>query len=353
LVDITHIQSPHVCFDVSCNHCNPLQRVVAALCKLSYGVASDSVDQYVRISESSAHESLAKFCRAVCELYGVEYGRQPTEDDLRRILKINANRGFPGCIGSIDCQHWSWEACPIQFAGQFKGKEKKPTIALEAVADGECWIWHAAFGYPGSLNDLNILDMSSTMERVFRGEFPPSFTFLVNNVAFKTAYFLADGIYPAWALSIKTIRNAMSPKEKRYASAQEAVRKDVERAFAALVARWHILKRPCRLASRDEMANVMKACILMNNMILQARRDNYESGIYEAAESAADAAEVDSFTFVRQDRASLELGAAEHVQAWANNVAARYAEFTSRDAHASLMTNLVALIWNRYGAAEE
>jgi Plant transposon protein len=145
----------------------------------------------------------------------------------------------------------------------------------------------------------------------------------------------------------------MSPKEKRYASAQEAVRKDVERAFEALVARWHILNQPCRLASRDEMAKVMKACILMNNMIVEARRDNYESGIYEAAESAADAAEVDSFTFVWQDRASLDLGAADHVQAWANKVAARYAEFTSRDAHASLMMNLVAHIWNRYGAAEE
>jgi Plant transposon protein len=104
----------------------PLQRVVAALRKLSYGVASNAVDEYVRISESSAHESLANFCRAVCELYGVEYGRQPTEDDLCRILNINANRGFPGCVGPIDCQHWSWEACPIQFAGQFKGKEKKP-----------------------------------------------------------------------------------------------------------------------------------------------------------------------------------------------------------------------------------
>jgi hypothetical protein len=54
-----------------------------------------------------------------------------------------------------------------------------------------------------------------------RGEFPPSFTFLVNNVAFKTAYFLADGIYPALDLFIKTIRNAMSPKDKRYESAQK------------------------------------------------------------------------------------------------------------------------------------
>jgi predicted trehalose synthase len=101
------------------------------------------------------------------------------------------------------------------------------------------------------------------------------------------------------------------------------------------------------------MANVIKACILMNNMIVEARRDNYESGMYEAAELSADAAEVDSFTFLWQNRASLELGAAaEHVQAWANRVAARYAEFTSRDAHAPLTKNLVAYIWNRYEAAE-
>jgi hypothetical protein len=61
---------------------HPLQRVVAALRRLSYGVASDVVDKYVLISESAAHESLAMFCRAVCELYGVEYGRQPTERQL-------------------------------------------------------------------------------------------------------------------------------------------------------------------------------------------------------------------------------------------------------------------------------
>jgi hypothetical protein len=51
---------------------------------------------------------------------------------------------------------------------------------------------------------------------------------------------------------------------------------------------------------------------------------------------------------VWQARASFELGAAaEHVQAWANRVAARYAELTSIKAHASLTTNLVAHIWNR------
>jgi Plant transposon protein len=131
------------------------------------------------------------------------------------------------------------------------------------------------------------------MERIFRGDFPPRFTFILNSVVFKTLYFLADGIYPAWSQIIKTIRNATTLKERRYASAQEAVWKDVERTFAALVARWHILKQPCCLSKRDEMSNVMKACILMNNMIVEARRNSYESGMYEAAESSADSAEVD------------------------------------------------------------
>jgi Plant transposon protein len=35
------------------------------------------------------------------------------ETDLKRIMSLYAARGFPGCIGCIDCQHYLWEACPI------------------------------------------------------------------------------------------------------------------------------------------------------------------------------------------------------------------------------------------------
>ena len=30
--------------------------------------------------------------------------------------------------------HWAWKNCPEGWAGQFEGKEKTPTIILEAVA---------------------------------------------------------------------------------------------------------------------------------------------------------------------------------------------------------------------------
>jgi hypothetical protein len=53
-----------------------------------------------------------------------------------------------------------WANCLTAWKGQFEGKEGVPTIGLEAVADYNCWIWHSAFGFPGTMNDLNIWDRS-------------------------------------------------------------------------------------------------------------------------------------------------------------------------------------------------
>jgi hypothetical protein len=53
--------------------------------------------------------------------------------------------------------HWAWKNCPSGWAGQYKGKEKKPTMVLEAVASQNICIWHAFFGTPGALNNINVL----------------------------------------------------------------------------------------------------------------------------------------------------------------------------------------------------
>lgn len=139
------------------------------------------------------------------------------------------------------------EELPHSLAGQFKGKEKNPTIVLEAICDGELWIWHAFFGSPGTLNDINILDRSRTVGKIIAGDFAPSIPYEVNGTERTLPYYLADGIYPDWALFAKTIKEGTSKKETEHASCQEAVRKDIERAFGVLVARFHILQRPSRL----------------------------------------------------------------------------------------------------------
>ncbi|XP_074342792.1 uncharacterized protein LOC141680471 [Apium graveolens] len=66
-----------------------LQKVTAALRMFAYGTAADAIDDYVRIGESTAIESLRKFVKATVEVFGAEYLRRPNPADVSRILNEN------------------------------------------------------------------------------------------------------------------------------------------------------------------------------------------------------------------------------------------------------------------------
>ena len=99
-----------------------LQKMTAAIRMLAYGASADSLDEYCRLSSTVALESMKRFANAVYDVFGGEYLRSPTREDLTRIMKRMEKNGFPGCIGSIDCQHWQWKNCPTAYHGQYIGK---------------------------------------------------------------------------------------------------------------------------------------------------------------------------------------------------------------------------------------
>ena len=116
------------------------QKRTAAINILAYGIPSDIVDEYVRMSESTCLISLYSFCTAVVKVFGPEYLREPNAADIERLLAINAERGFPGMPGSVDCMHWKWKNCPFDWQGQYKGHVKGVTVILEVVASQDLWI---------------------------------------------------------------------------------------------------------------------------------------------------------------------------------------------------------------------
>jgi hypothetical protein len=82
-------------------------------------------------------------------------------------------------------------------------------------------------------------------------------------------YYLVDGIYPEWAAFVKTIPLPQNEKDRVFARCQEGARKDVERAFGVLQARFAILRGPARMWKRKTLSRIMYACIIMHNMIVE------------------------------------------------------------------------------------
>ncbi|XP_075499190.1 uncharacterized protein LOC142537567 [Primulina tabacum] len=189
---------------------------------LAYGMVADSTDEYIKIGESTAIESLKSFCRAVVEVFGDWYLRSPNAEDIERILLIGKQR----------------------WAGQYAGRSGKPTIILEAVEDYELWIWHAYFGFPGSNNDINVLSKSHLFVNLANGVGPPA-NYVKQGKKYTMGYYLADGMYPKWATLLQKIHNPQGPKKKYFAARQESCRKDVERAFGVLQSKWAIITGPC------------------------------------------------------------------------------------------------------------
>jgi hypothetical protein len=163
------------------------------------------------------------------------------------------------------------------LARTYKGKESKPLIVLESVADYEVFLWHApsygytntcndntivsldgtfhevflwhapSHGYTDTRNDNTILSLSPFMERFLDGTFHEVeeeagvISCEIMDEEFTKIYSLVDGIFTSYSSFIRGINEPATSKEKNYTSWQEEARKDLERAFGVLENTWQFL----------------------------------------------------------------------------------------------------------------
>jgi len=255
---------------------HPLVRLTAVFRMLAYGTCADSQDEQFQISETSADNALKSFCRIMIAEFGDEYlNRTPTAIEKARILKKSKEQGFPGCFASWDCKHFVWDKCPVALQGQHKGHAGgKYTKILEAIADDSCFIWFVNFGDPGSLNDINVLDKSSIVGALIKGQLDlKTEPYTINGNERDWMHFLVDGIYPPWAIFVKTTPRAAQRNRNdcRYSKMQEAKRKDIERAFGIVVKKCHALARPIRFWSEDVVKNIVYTCCILHNVSCEER----------------------------------------------------------------------------------
>jgi hypothetical protein len=260
--------------------------------------------------------------------------RKPNENDAARLLRVAEERGFPGMMGSLDCMHWCWKNCPVADQGTYTGKEKEPTIVLEAVASYNLWIWHAFFGLPGTLNDINILDRSPIFEQLQEGE-GLSISYEVNGNQYNLGYYLTDGIYPPYATLVQSISEPQGAKKKHYAKLQEAYRKDVERAFGVLQSRYAIIRFPGRFWRHEDLSDIMSAVIILHNMTIEDESGSELEGDWIYDQTPRTQAKITTNGPNDQSFQQFLL---------------RYQAIRDHTSHALLQQDLIDHLWNKHGS---
>ena len=249
-------------------------KVLLPIKTLAYGVACHCFCDYFQMSTTTARNACRKFHSVMTTVYKEEYLRLPTAEDLKSVTKLHQMaHGVEGMLGSLDCMHTYWKNCPVAWQQSFQGKEKCSTIVLEAVADHYLWFWHASYGYGGSLNDINILQLSPLMKRLTNGSF--SSTEEASGVTpfnfgsfgeFDKTFMLVDGIYPQWCRFMRGVKEPLTVPESRYTTWQEGARKDVERAFGVLQCRWKAVAAPLHFLDPKYIGKMVSCCIILHNM---------------------------------------------------------------------------------------
>ncbi|XP_024380546.1 uncharacterized protein [Physcomitrium patens] len=145
------------------------------------------------------------------------------------------------------------------------------SIVLEAAVFHDLWFWHAFFGMPSRMNDINVLQRSPLLHSIITGKMP-SVNYVVNGSPYSMPYWLADGIYPNWPIFMKSIPYTQGAVRKHFAMVQEACRKDVEQAFGVLQKRFAIVRNSARSWYQEKLSSIMRACIILHNMIVEDER---------------------------------------------------------------------------------
>jgi hypothetical protein len=75
-----------------------IHKCIIAIKMLAYSSAADSMDDTYCIVESTVLATVKEFVGTINNIFGPEFIRPPTENEINHILQVNESRGFSGII---------------------------------------------------------------------------------------------------------------------------------------------------------------------------------------------------------------------------------------------------------------
>lgn len=129
------------------------------------------------------------------------------------------------------------------------------------------------FGPPCTLKNINVFDCSPVFDDILQGR-AAAVNYFVNGREYHLAYYMTDGIYHKWAILSDQFHFHEVIKHRYLLHIKYLIRKDVERGFGVLQA-IAIVKDLTLFWDKVKIGKIMRACIILHNMIVEDEKDGY------------------------------------------------------------------------------
>ncbi|GBG81185.1 hypothetical protein CBR_g31859 [Chara braunii] len=151
------------------------------------------------------------------------------------VFRAFADKGFPNCHGCIDCTHIYIDKPANANGEDYCDRRRRFSVQAQVVVDMNLRVLDVFVGYPGSVHDMRMLNLSSLWVRAESGQlFTGPHVMLPFGVR-TNGYLLGDNGYPQSEWIVVPYGSLpQHPTEARFDNKQKTARGAVERAFGRL-----------------------------------------------------------------------------------------------------------------------
>ena len=259
------------------NAVNLEKRVAIAIRRLAKGDSFTSLSMQFGVGSSTCHAICNDFETHLCNIRG-DYVKFPvTRDEVQRVINdFQEMSGFPQIAGLIDGTHITILA-PSDNKEDYFNRKHQYSVNLMGILDSKQMFLHASVGYPGSIHDSRVLQLSNIYNEIENGDLLSDPITQISGLNIRPQI-IGDSAFPdrSWILKPYPDNNR-TPTETGFNKKLCGTRVIVEQGFGLLKSRWRILFKK----NEQQLSNVARtvtAAVVMHNFCLQ-NGDQFEEEI--------------------------------------------------------------------------
>ncbi|XVF89054.1 hypothetical protein PTKIN_Ptkin19aG0100100 [Pterospermum kingtungense] len=246
------------------------QRVAVCIWRLATGDPLRLVSKRFGLGISTCHKLVLEVCSAIRSVLMPKYLRWPNDGvSVRKIKeKYEGSSGIPNVVGSMHTTHVPITAPKTSGAAYYnkrqteRNKKTSYSITVQGVVDPNGVFTDVCIGWPGSMNDDQVLENSALYKRANGG--------LLNGV-----WVVGSSGHPLmdWVL-VPYTQQRLTWTQHAFNEKIGEIQRVAKEAFGRLKRRWGCLQRRTEVKLQD-LPVVLGACCVLHN-ICELRNEGFD-----------------------------------------------------------------------------